>query len=90
MVVKVYDTDASAIIDTGSPATVISRGLFDRMGDEYVDNQQKVKSNIKIRQLNFFLAMGLMKARFGSKEKNSRFEPYSNAARLNNICLPRI
>ena len=47
MVVKVYNTDASAIIDTGSPVKIISRGLFDRMGDEYEDNQQRVKSNLK-------------------------------------------
>ena len=47
VVVKVNDTDASAIIDTGSLFTVISRGLFDRMDDEYEDNQERVKSNLK-------------------------------------------
>ena len=28
---KVNDTEATEIIDTGSPVTVISKGLFDRM-----------------------------------------------------------
>ena len=128
VVVKVNDTDASAIIDTGSPVTVFKRELIDRMGDEYEDNQQKVKLIIKNSSIKLFSCeadqvmntMGdcnvmikhndcligmnvlviwptmkdaidvLMKARFGGKEKNSRFEPDSNATRLNNICLPRI
>ena len=34
VLVKVNDTEATAIIDTGSPVTVISKGLFDRMGNE--------------------------------------------------------
>jgi hypothetical protein len=54
VVVKVNDTDTTAIIDTGSPVTVISRGLFDRMGNEYEDNQQKVKSNLKNSSIKLF------------------------------------
>ena len=54
LVVKVNDTDATAIINTESPVTVISRGLFDRMGDEYEDNQQKVKLIIKNSSIKLF------------------------------------
>ena len=41
VLVKVNDTGATAIIDTGSPVTVISKGLFSRMGNEYEDNKLK-------------------------------------------------
>ena len=51
---KVNDTDATAIIDTGSPVTVISRGLFNRMGDEYEDEQKKVKSHLKNSSIKLF------------------------------------
>ena len=44
---KVNDTEETAIIDTGSPITVISKGLVNRIGDEYEDNKLKVKVHLK-------------------------------------------
>ena len=56
--VNVNDSKAVAIIDTGSPVTVISKGMFERMGVEFEENKIKKKSNLKnsVKLLNYFLA----------------------------------
>ena len=54
LIVKVNDTAAKTIIDKGSPVTVISKGLFDRMGDEYEDNKLKLKVDLKISSIKLF------------------------------------
>ena len=48
------DAVATAIIDTGSPVTVISQGLFERMGEEFEENSVVLKSNLKIPSVKIF------------------------------------
>ena len=54
VLVKMNNTDATVITDTGSPETVISKGLFDRLGDKYEDKKQKVKLNLKNSSIKLF------------------------------------
>ena len=46
--------DAVAIIDTGSPVIVTSKGLFEHMGEEFIDQQSTVKSNLKRNSIKLF------------------------------------
>ena len=52
--INVNDAIATAIIDTGSPVTVISKGLFERMSEEFIDQQLTVKSNLKATSIKLF------------------------------------
>ena len=52
--INVNDAVATAIIDTGSPVTVISKGLYERMGEELIDQKSKVKSNLKETSIKLF------------------------------------
>ena len=51
---SVNDATVTAIIDTGSPVTVISKGLFDRMGEDFEENQVVQKSNLKNLSIKLF------------------------------------
>ena len=37
---------ATAIIDTGSTVTVFSSGVFQRIGEKFIDQQSTIKSNL--------------------------------------------
>ena len=52
--INVNDSTAVAIIDTGSPVTVISKGMFERMGVEFEENKSLVKSNLKKSSVKLF------------------------------------
>ena len=52
--INVNDSTAVAIIDTGSPVTVISKGMFERMGVEFEENKIKIKSNLKKSTVKLF------------------------------------
>ena len=50
----VNDATDTAIIDTGSPVTVISKGLLDRIGEDFEENQVVQKSNLKVSSIKLF------------------------------------
>ena len=52
--INVNDSMAVAIIDTGSPVTVISKGVFERMGDKFEENKIVVKKNLKKSSVKLF------------------------------------
>ena len=52
--INANDAVATAIIETCSPVTVISKGLYERMDEEFIDQKSKLKSNIKETSIKLF------------------------------------